>query len=170
MRLGWDDPSQWRDAINALDSLSPSRITIHPRIGIQQYNGELYIDQFEVLMSECLYPIMYNGELKSFKDIEHIINKYPDITGVMIGRGLVADPAMLSPELATDDNYRRFHDEVFRCTSERLTGGEHQVLSHMKTLWELFLPNANKKLRKQILKSHNISQYNTACNELFSTL
>lgn len=170
MRLGWDDPNQWKDAINALAPLSPHCITIHPRIGIQQYKGELFIDQFESLLSTCHYPIIYNGEVKSFQDIEQIINKYPDIRGIMIGRGLVADPAMLASELATADNYRQFHDELFRNTSERLSGGEHQVLSHMKVFWEMFLPNINKKLHKQILKAHSISQYSIACNELFSTL
>lgn len=170
MRLGWDKPDQWRDAVKALAPLSPSSITIHPRIGIQQYKGDLHMGQFEALISECQYPIIYNGELKSLQDIERIINFYPDLAGVMIGRGLVTDPAMLTPQLATADHYRLFHDKLLRSTTERLIGGEHQVLSHMKVFWEMFLLNANKKLRKQILKAHSISQYIIACNELFSTL
>ena len=170
MRLGWDNPTQWEDAIKALAPLSPQRITIHPRIGIQQYKGELYLDQFEALISECHYPIIYNGELKSLESVKLITNKYHNIAGIMIGRGLIANPAMLTPKLATAENYHRFHDEFFRSTSERITGGEHQVLAHMKAFWEYFLPNANKKLRKRILKSNSINQYIIDCNELFSKL
>ena len=37
MRLGWEDKNEWRDLIDILNDTSLTHITIHPRIGRQQY-------------------------------------------------------------------------------------------------------------------------------------
>ena len=40
--------------------------------------------------------LVINGDLKTAGDIEGILKSFPDIGGVMIGRGILADP-FLSP-------------------------------------------------------------------------
>ncbi len=170
MRLGADSEWQWRDALPALDILNPLYITIHPRIGKQQYQGELHIDALEEFLTASQHPVIYNGDITSAADIDKIAEKYPTLAGVMIGRGLAADPGLLSKSSCSAEAYRRFHDLILDGTMARFSGGDHQVLQHMMALWEMFLPDAPHKLRKRIAKSRNMSQYTSACNELFSEL
>lgn len=170
MRLGWDDATQWRNIMPLLDIINPSQVTVHPRTGRQQYKGELILDEFVAMLSECHYPIVYNGELKSLDDINRIKEQYPSITTVMIGRGLTEDPAMLCPEKANADNYCELHNRLRDAYTEQLNGGEHQLLMKMKSLWENFLPNAPRKSLKAIKKATSMAKYNVAVNELFYSL
>lgn len=171
MRLGVDSSIQWRQAMKAIDILNPEYITLHPRIGLQNYQGDIYYGELEAFLSVSRFPVIYNGDIKTVDDIHKVIERYPTLKGVMIGRGLIADPSLTSPALLDKaDNYRRFHQLVFDGTQARFSGGDHQVLMHMKAMWEMFLPNASHKLRKRIIKAHNLSQYEMACNELFAEI
>lgn len=170
MRLGWDDASQWRGVLPLLDIIEPVQVTIHPRIGRQQYKGELNMEEFAAFANECRYPLVYNGGIKSLDDIETIKLQYPNICAVMIGRGLIEDPAMLCPEKATADNYCELHNRLRDAYTAQLNGGEHQLLMKMKSLWEMFLPNAPRKALKAIKKASSMAKYTTAVNELFYSL
>ena len=170
MRMGWDEATQWRAIVPLFDIIKPSQVTVHPRTGRMQYKGELLIDEFEALLSECHYPIIYNGELKTIEDIARIKEQYPTIAAVMIGRGLAEDPAMLCPEKANADNYCELHNRLRDAYTEQLNGGEHQLLMRMKSLWQTFLPNAPRKSLKAIKKASSMAKYNIAVNELFYSL
>lgn len=170
MRLGWDDPQQWRAIIPFLDMIKPSHVTVHPRTGRQQYKGELIIDEFEALLSECHYPIVYNGEIKNLDNIARIKQQFLTIDAVMIGRGLIEDPALLCPEKATADNYCELHNRLLEAYQSQLNGGEHQLLLKMKSFWEVYLPQAPHKLLKAIKKSSSMAKYTSAVNELFYSI
>lgn len=170
MRLGWDDSQQWREIVSLFDIIKPLQVTIHPRTGRQQYKGELIIDEFEALLSECHYPIVYNGEIKTIDDINHIKQQFPAIAAVMIGRGLIEDPAMLCPDKATSDNYCELHNRLLEAYQSQLNGGEHQLLLKMKSFWEIYLPQAPHKLLKAIKKSSSMAKYTSAVNELFYSI
>lgn len=84
----------------------------------------------------------------------------------MIGRKLLATPDLFETEKSAEQ-IMHFHDLLLERYSKKLTGGEHQILSKMKTLWEYLLPEADKKVRKLIKKSNNLTQYNEAVNLIF---
>ena len=161
MRLGWDRNDQWRDILPLLETIKPVNIAVHPRIGKQQYKGDLDIEQFEALLAASPWPVVYNGGLRSVEDIEEVKNRYPRIAAVMVGSGLAANPGMLAPD-ATPDDYRRFHDMLVSGYTEQLNGGEAQLVRHLQDIWQTFLPGTAHKLFKAIRKSRNIDQYETA--------
>ena len=170
MRLGWDNAKQWRDIVGLFDIITPKQVTIHPRTGRQQYKGDLLLDEMGDFMAMCHYPVVYNGEIKSVAHINSIKQQFPDIDAVMIGRGLVEDPAMLCPEKATPDNYCELHNRLRDAYEDQLNGGDHQLLMKMKSLWEMFLPTAPRKALKAIKKASSMAKYNIAVNELFYSL
>ena len=161
MRLGWDRNDQWRDILPLLETIKPVNIAVHPRIGKQQYKGDLDIEQFEALLAASPWPVVYNGGLRSVEDIEEVKNRDPRIAAVMVGSGLAANPGMLAPD-ATPDDYRRFHDMLVSGYTEQLNGGEAQLVRHLQDIWQTFLPGTAHKLFKAIRKSRNIDQYETA--------
>ncbi len=161
MRLGWDRNDQWRDILPLMEALKPVNIAVHPRIGKQQYKGDLDIEQFEALLAASPWPVVYNGSLRTVEDIEEVINRYPTIAAVMVGSGLAANPGMLAPD-ATPDDYRRFHDMLVDGYTEQLNGGEAQLVRHLQDIWQTFLPGTGHKLFKAIRKSRTLEQYETA--------
>ena len=161
MRLGWDRNDQWRDILPLMEAVKPVNIAIHPRIGKQQYKGDLDIEQFEALLAASPWPVVYNGSLRTVEDIEEVINRYPSIAAVMVGSGLAANPGMLSPDASPDD-YRRFHDMLVDGYTGQLNGGEAQLVRHLQDIWQTFLPGTGHKLFKAIRKSRTLEQYETA--------
>ena len=163
MRLGWDQPDQWCDILPLMDILKPVNIAVHPRIGKQQYKGELDIEQFEALLAVSPWPVVYNGSLRTPMDIEKVVGLYPSLAAVMVGSGLAANPGMFAPD-ATPDDYRRFHDLLVDGYTEQLNGGEAQLVRHLQDIWQTFLPGTNHKLFKAIRKSRNLDQYHNAAS------
>ena len=163
MRLGWDKNDQWRDILPLMDIIKPVNIAVHPRIGKQQYKGELDIEQFEALLAASSWPVVYNGSLRSIADIEEIIQRYPTLAGVMVGSGLAANPGMFAADASPDD-YRRFHDLLVEGYTEQLNGGEAQLVRHLQDIWQTFLPGTGHKLFKAIRKSRTVEQYEAAAS------
>ena len=161
MRLGWDRNDQWRDILPLMDILKPVNVAVHPRIGKQQYKGELDIEQFEALLGASSWPVVYNGSLRTVEDIEDLVGRYPGIAAVMLGSGLAANPGMLAPD-ATPGDYRRFHDMLVEGYTDQLNGGEAQLVRHLQDIWQTFLPGTGHKLFKAIRKSRTIEQYQDA--------
>lgn len=170
MRLGWDDSLQWREIVPLFDIINPTQVTVHPRTGRQQYKGDLLIEEFAALLRECHYPVVFNGEIKTLDDITRVKQQFPTITAVMIGHGLIEDPAMLCPEKATSDNYCELHNRLLDAYQNQLNGGDHQLLLKMKSFWEHFLPQAPRKQLKAIKKASSMAKYSTAVNELFYSI
>ena len=166
MRLGWDAPGQWREAWDALEHIAPVQVTVHPRIGKQQYRGELLLDEFGQLLAQSPYPVVYNGEIRTAEQLRRVHERYPQLCGVMIGRGLAMRPSMLDESKTNSDCYLCFHQALLEGEAARLTGGEHQLLAHIKSLWEWLLPEADKRLRKRVRKASNMTAYRAAATEL----
>ena len=113
--------------------------------------------------------MIYNGDILTLDDIKRIEERFPALKGVMLGRGLLANPALGveyrngrtldSAELCT--LVQQMHDELFRQLSPRLQGNT-QFLTKMKPYWEYQLPTLPKRLRKPILKATTIEKYQSA--------
>lgn len=168
MRLGWDDSMQWQDALKALEIINPKHVTIHPRIGVQQYKGDLDMEQLAAFTAACPYPTVYNGNITCLDDITRITRESGNLKGVMAGRGLIARPYMLNPENVY--MLEQFHEMLVEGYSERLDGGESQLVIKMKSLWEEFLPHAHRKARKAIKKAHTMAQYIEAAGEAIDSV
>ena len=161
MRIGWDRNDQWRDILPLLDIIKPVNIAVHPRIGKQQYKGELDIEQFEAILAASPWPVVYNGGLRTAEDIENTVARYPGLAAVMVGSGLAANPGLFAPG-ATPDDYRCFHDLLVDGYTDQLNGGEAQLVRHLQDIWQTFLPGTGHKLFKAIRKSRTLDQYNNA--------
>ena len=94
MRLGWDNPAECLALAPILNDLPISQITMHPRLGKQQYKGEVDLNGFAAFANVCQHPLLYNGDIRTIEEIEHIQQQFPQLSGIMIGRGLLANPAL----------------------------------------------------------------------------
>ena len=170
MRLGWDDTSQWRNALPLLEAVPIDHVVMHYRLGTQQYRGETLSHFIDETLRDIPTPVLLNGDIDSVATVEALLTRHPQAAGVMVGRALVAHPALLSPNMATANNYRRFHDLLFDAYSAALTGGDHQLLAKMQALWQRLLPDADRRARKAIHKATTLARYHQAVSQLFDAL
>lgn len=175
MRLGWENAGECVILNDMLNDLRLEHITVHARTGKQQYKGETNPEAFARFFELSRHPLFYNGDLRSVEDIHFILGKFPLLRGVSVGRGLLSSPFVgksfkenetFSEELRMS-TFSAFHEELFSAYSGVLQG-EIQLLTKMKTLWEYFLPETDRKLLKLIKKANKLSRYNEAVRAIFT--
>lgn len=170
MRLGADSPDEWRALMPTLSATKLSHVTLHPRTARQQYTGDIDMSRFSEFIAEATFPVVYNGEIHSIADIAAMSARYPALHAVMVGRGLLYDPALVSPEHDSAlPRIIKLHDRLFDSYKAALSGDAH-LLAKMKSLWEYFLAGkGSRKCRKRITKSTTIDKYIAAVNDFWDS-
>lgn len=177
MRLGWSSPQEAFSLLPLLNDSSVCEIILHPRLGCEQYKNTCDTASFARFTEECKKPLVYNGDIRNVEDIRRIHDRFPRLRAVMIGRGLLSDP--LLPATWTSDTppseadrlsvLSRFLREMASQMQERYEG-DRQALSHLQPYWDYLLPEAEKRLRKRILKARSLADYRQSVTELIQSL
>lgn len=177
LRLGWDNPEECLALLPLFNELPLTHIILHPRLGKQQYKGEVDLNGFEAFYKGCNKPLLYNGDLLTLEDIQSVSARFPKLAGLVIGRGLLANPALAleyqqGKALSSDEMAKKvgqLHTEVYGGYQELLQGGETQLLMKMKSFWEYLLPEGDRKSKKTIHKTSKLTNYQAAVSNLLGT-
>ena len=165
-----DENDPITDEINECNEFEPDlAIDIHSNSG----RG----DGFEAFYHGCDKPLLYNGDLHTIEDIQTVTERFPRLAGLVIGRGLLANPALAweyqqNRKLSPDEmlsKIKQLHTAIYNSYEEQLQGGETQLLMKMKNFWEYLLPNGNRKAQKAIHKTSKLTNYRIAVNDLLSS-
>ena len=109
----------------------------------------------------------------SVRDYEAIVRQFPALSGVMLGRGAAADPALFrrinGGSALTAEELRAFHEALL---DETLVSGlaPSYTVQRMKELWfymGCLFPGADRAL-KTILRSRSLPDYRAAVGSLLS--
>lgn len=168
MRLGLTSPEECLQLLPLLNNAPLAHITLHPRIGIQQYKGALDFETFDKFYSECKHSLIFNGDITDLKQIQYIETHYPKLAGIMIGRGLLANPVLAAqyaglPCGSTTETLLKIHADIAADYARRLQGNA-QILDKIRPFWTY--ADLPKKTRKKIEKSKTLEEYLEAVNEL----
>jgi tRNA-dihydrouridine synthase len=126
-----------------------------------------------MFLEKSVHPVVYNGDIFSVSDYERICARFPGCSAFMLGRGLIANPA-LARELCCGaplqkEELRQFHDAVYKELKETLPG-QAVLIGKMKELW--FYMGRNfadaDRFLKEIRKAKNEIQYRSAVRVLFA--
>ncbi|MBD5233179.1 MAG: tRNA-dihydrouridine synthase family protein [Bacteroidales bacterium] len=166
MRVGHERSDEWRHILPLLSPLEPRFVAVHPRTGRQQYAGELHLDEFEALLAESPFTVIYNGDILTPEDMATIAERYPQAAGLMAGRGIVGRPSLfmeytqgtIIPVKERIMLMRKFHDRLLAHYSDTLCG-ESQILSKIKPFWEYAEAEIGRKPYKAIRKAGNMKRY-----------
>mgnify|MGYP003292444281 CR=1 FL=1 len=174
MRLGQSSPDEAFALLPILNDTPLTQITLHPRLGKQQYKGAIDIKSFEKFYSECRHPLVYNGDITSVSQICEMERRYPKLAGIMIGRGLLAQPSLATEYKAGKanitgkeftDKLLQMHEIIFEYACKTYQGNS-QILSHIKSFWDYLEPSLPKKVFKKIQKAGKLSEYQEAIIEM----
>ena len=178
MRLGQDSPNEAFAILPILNEAPLSQITLHPRLGKQQYKGAIDFKSFEKFYEECRHPLVYNGDITTVSQICEMERRYPKLAGVMIGRGMLARPSLAAEYKRLSDincadpqdflsKLFQMHQIIFDHACKTYQG-DSQILSHIQSFWEYLEPSIPKKIFKKIKKAGKISEYQAAIIEITS--
>lgn len=78
LRLGWEQAEECLALLPLFNELPLAHIILHPRLGKQQYKGEVDLEGFEAFYKECTHPLLYNGDLHTVEDIRSVTTRFPD--------------------------------------------------------------------------------------------
>ncbi|MCM1153056.1 MAG: tRNA-dihydrouridine synthase family protein [Muribaculum sp.] len=170
LRLGMTDTNEWRHLITTLNDLSFSSIALHPRVASIQYGGIPDYGAFAEFLAESRNPVIYNGDIRTPRDFAEITERFPDIAGVMLGRGLLGRPS-LANEICEGKEWthekrlewmRNFHNYLYDHYENTLEGGSHQLLGKIAPFWEYAEEEIGRKAWKGVKKAVNIAKYHSA--------
>lgn len=173
-RIGRDNPEEFHHLLEIYNKYDLAELIIHPRTQKDYYKNQPNLQVFAQALAKSSNPVCYNGNLFTVGDYERITGKFPNLTMVMLGRGLVCNPALVAEILQKDKltgkNLREFHDRIYHDYREMFFG-EKNILFRMKELWcyMVFAFQDNEKSRKKLMKSRNLLEYEAAVNEIFRT-
>lgn len=169
MRLGVSDPTEWQGAIDAINEMPLTHVTVHPRTASQQYGGDLCLDDFEKLLARSAHPVMFNGDITESAHIDAILDRFPGIAGVMIGRGMFSRPSIVAEwrsgevwdEKRRLSAVKRLHAYVYGYYRDTLSG-DAQVLGKIRSFWEYMATQIDRKAYKGIKKASSLRKYDDA--------
>lgn len=160
MRLGQEDAEECMRLLPVVNEMPLVHVVLHPRIGRQQYKGVPDREAFFAFSQLCVHPLVYNGDVVSLDQIDMIAGMAPNLKGIMIGRGLLSRPWMLSDHDPVSV-VREMHARMYTYACKALHG-ESQILSRLHAFWEYQTPLIDKKQYKAIMKSGSLRRYNEA--------
>lgn len=173
MRLGWENKEEWKPVLEILNDIPLRQITMHPRIGMQQYKGTTDMEAFRECYDYCKHPLIYNGDITSIEDINRIEKEFPNLAGIMIGRGLLARPSLATEyvsgkEMSWMERRNQLHTmhERLMAHYETTANSEAQVHNRMRLFWEYMEAEIGKKPYKKIMKAGNLKNYLAAVREV----
>jgi tRNA-dihydrouridine synthase len=171
-RIGLESASRAAALLEIYNRYPIAELTVHPRTQRDLYGGKPDLETFSLFLQESVHPVIYNGDIFSLSDYEKICARFPECRAVMIGRGLIANPA-LARELKGGaplqiEELRLFHDAVYESLRKTLPG-QAPLLGKMKELWFYMGRNFTGADRclKEIKKAKNEIQYRAAVRTLF---
>ncbi|GAA0177069.1 tRNA-dihydrouridine synthase family protein [Clostridium sediminicola] len=171
-RIGKESSEEFYELIKIYNKYPLEELIIHPRTQKDFYGNKPNLEVFKDALSLSTNPICYNGDIFTVDDYNKIVQAFPEIDKVMLGRGIVANPSLIN-EIKNNINIDKevlkdFHDEILHNYRE-LFNEDRNALFKMKELWGYMshIFSNNKKYLKKIKKSQKLRDYEAAVSRLF---
>ena len=170
-RIGVTDAGEFPRLVEIFNQYPIKELIIHPRTRKDFYKAPIHMDAFEYAYTHCTAPLSYNGDVCNSDDIAAIQAQFPKLERIMIGRGLVGDPGMLTRSGTTAESLETFHTTL---TQEYIKafGSERNAMFRLKENWHHLICRfeGGEKLYKRLRKTTDIHEFRSITTEIFRTL
>ena len=171
-RLGKERADEFYKLIEIYNKYPLEELIIHPRTREDFYGNTPNLEVFKDALKLSKHSICYNGDIFTLNSYNKIINEFPKVNKVMLGRGILANPGLIGEiknnEFANKEIIKMFHDEIFE-NYTILLNEDKNAMYRMKELWGYMshIFTNNKKYYKKIKKAQKAIDYKNAVNSLF---
>lgn len=170
-RLGMEDEEEFEHLLDIYNKFPVSELIIHPRVQTDYYKNTPRMESFLNALEKSKNPVVYNGDIFNKEKYQQVM-KQMDVSGVMLGRGVLANPALFGEIRGTEklskERLWEFHERLLADYTQEMSG-ERNVLFKMKELWfylEWSFTNT-EKYEKKIRKAQHLSDYRLVVKQLF---
>ena len=170
-RTGVESASESVRLMEIFNRYPIGRLIIHARRRVDFYKGMPDLDTFGEMFAASAHPVSYNGDLFAPEDLVRLRERFPALDSVMIGRGLIANPALVREMKGggklTKEELQRYLEKLLEVYRE-VIHEEINVVHKMKELWYYLgnnFPDGRKQLKK-ISKARSAAEYSAAVEEL----
>ena len=149
-----------------------AEIVVHPRVQKDFYSGSPRQELYGKTLECAPFPVAYNGDIFTLGDFNTLVAAYPQTCHVMLGRGLLANPALArmirgGEDLAREE-LKRFHDKLYESYTDDMGGN---AVFRMKEWWGYAKcafadPSSVHRIMR---KTHRADEYEAAARKIFST-
>lgn len=153
MRLGLRSKEEIFALIPILNDYPLASVTIHPRLGRQQYTGVPDLETFGRVLPEIKHPVIYNGDIKTAADAKMIEQRFPQVADIMVGRGILYNPT-LPLEVESEEQRVKYGKQFIGHLMERIAEVMPTEESHIRKIKEYWcllwraLPISEMEARK----------------------
>ena len=170
-RIGITESEEFPRLVEIFNQYPIRELIVHPRTRKDFYKAPIHMDAFSYAYEHCNAPLSYNGDVCGTEDIVAIQERFPNLERIMIGRGLVGDPGMLTPAGTTAESLEAFHTAL---TEDyiRVFGSERNAMFRLKENWHHLICrfDGGEKLYKRLRKTTDIQEFRSITTEIFRTL
>ena len=170
-RIGAYHPEEFSGLIDIYNKFPLEELIVHPRLMTDFYKGIPHMDEFALAMNQSNHPVCYNGDINTVEDYNRIIELFPSLDRIMIGRGILANPGLVNEIKGeapiTTAELENFHNIIFE-EYAKILNDERNTLFKMKELWAFmggFFRDCDRELKK-IRKARNYTEYSIAVREI----
>lgn len=167
-RIGYESPEEWEKLIRLYEQYPLLELIVHPRTRQELYGGSPHRE----ICLQIARPYIFNGDLFTRHDAASVFTALPHLQGVMLGRGLAANPA-LAREISggnrlTAEELLSFHDDLYTeylryWPESTVVGRMHLIMKYLSGCFDL-----TETVRKKMKKASDIRAYNENVHRLFS--
>lgn len=168
-RVGVQSPEEFVKLMDVFRRYPLAELIIHPRVRRDFYGGQLHMECFAYGLENAPFPVCYNGNLCSLRQIRSFAGAYPAASAVMLGRGLIGDPGMLSPGGTGAKTLAAFYDALLE---EYLSafGGSRNAMFRLKENWRYLLRRfqGGEAFAKPLRKTTDLGEYRAITARIFA--
>lgn len=171
-RLGLEDDAEYERILELYRSLPLAELIVHPRVQKDRYQGKPRWEPYGETLARASFPVAYNGDVFGEEDQAALVAAYPQTRHIMLGRGLLANPAlvrMLAGGVpATASELKQFHDKLFHAYVDEIGGN---AVFRMKEWW-FYAKCAftdSMAVHRAVRKVRKINEYEVAVEKVFNT-
>lgn len=182
-----EEPEEFFRLLEIYNKYPLEELIVHPRVQKELYRGTPHYETFRYAMEHSKNPLCYNGDLVSVDSYVNLLTDWEKeqacdrakVTSVMVGRGVLKDPALIeklaayaSGEAYEADKEKKlpaFHDRLVADYGKEFSGDQN-VLFKMKELWSYLIVRfpGKEKEAKAIRKAKRLEEYQAAVRRVFS--
>lgn len=139
-------------------------LIIHPRTRSDFYNGVPDLEVFKKAFYNSKNPVCYNGNIDTAEDYERIKTMFPELRYVMLGRGVIRNPALMREirggEKISTKEIVAFSKKLAENYQNTLRS-ETFTLNKLKEVWMYMIQNypEEKKIFKTIRKANKLCDF-----------
>lgn len=168
MRMGLESTQEILGLLPILNEYPLTEIIIHGRYARQLYTGEVDRERFEECLHTARHPLVYNGDVTTAEEAADIRRRFPEIKGIMMGRGAMTNPSLFE-EIAfgSVDDASTYRAKLYTLSEHLLESTARSnpdkgyPLGKLKSYWEYLGEGLSdgKQLFRKLKKCDDTKQF-----------